>query len=247
MTGAAIPLFEINPALDRAGLAAAFARDGCVQVGDVLTERTAREIRRILAEETPWGLSWQAGTALPPEHVRPQAMAARTPAERAAIGEALARAMAGSDYGFAYGAYPMVDAYQQRWDPGHPLDLVLEHLNDAPFLDLARAITGLPALVKADAQATLYGPGQFLARHSDSHVGEGWRVAYVLHLTAAEWRPEWGGHLVFFDEAGDVTGGFRPRFNSLNLFTVPRWHAVTYVPPFAPVGRYAITGWLRDR
>ena len=37
------------------------------------------------------------------------------------------------------------------------------------------------------------------------------------------------------------------RFNTLNMFTVAQPHNVTYVPPFAPVGRYAITGWFRDR
>jgi Rps23 Pro-64 3,4-dihydroxylase Tpa1-like proline 4-hydroxylase len=123
---------------------------------------------------------------------------------------------------------------------------LIELINDEPFLDLARAVTGLAQLTKADGQATLFAQGQFLAAHDDSHVAEGWRVAYVLNLCALDWRPEWGGYLLFYDDEGDVVAGFRPRFNTLNLFLVPQRHAVTFVPPFAPVGRYAITGWFRD-
>ncbi|OZA59360.1 MAG: hypothetical protein B7X78_08485 [Sphingomonadales bacterium 39-62-4] len=83
--------------------------------------------------------------------------------------------------------------------------------------------------------------------HNDSHVMEGWRVAYVLNLTSADWQPDWGGYLNFLDEDGDVICGWKPRFNTLNLLRVPQLHQVTYVPPFAPRARYAITGWLRDR
>ena len=126
-------------------------------------------------------------------------------------------------------------------------DIVLEHINDTPFLDLVRAVTGIEELIKADAQATLYAPGHFLGRHDDSHVGEGWRIAYVLSLCDGEWRLDWGGYLNFLDAQGDVIAGYKPRFNALNLFAVPQRHQVTYVAPFAPVARFAITGWFRDR
>jgi Rps23 Pro-64 3,4-dihydroxylase Tpa1-like proline 4-hydroxylase len=101
--------------------------------------------------------------------------------------------------------------------------------------------------VKGDAQATLYGPNHFLSMHDDSHMAEGWRVAYVMNFCGADWRPDWGGYLMFYDEHGDAVAGFRPRFNALNMFRVPQKHNVTYVPPFAPVARFAITGWFRDR
>ena len=244
--GATIPLFEVNPALDRAGLCAAFVREGRVQVRDVLSMRTAEEIHRILSADTPWGLSWQAGGNAP-EHVRPNDLAGRLPAERAEIGKSLSVAMSGTGYGFAYSAYPMVDAYTGQWHPGHPLDLILEHVNDEPFLDLVREITSLPNLVKADAQATLFGPANFLSRHNDTHLSEGRRIAYVLNFTREPWREDWGGYLVFFDGQGDIVAGYKPRFNTLNMFAVPQWHSVTYVPPFAPRGRFAITGWFRDR
>jgi Rps23 Pro-64 3,4-dihydroxylase Tpa1-like proline 4-hydroxylase len=241
-----VPLFEINPNLDHASLARRFRADGRVQIRNVLTEETAREVRRILARQTPWGLAWRAGPD-GPHFVRQEDRTKLSVDAAALISSKLTAAAQGGQYAFVYSAYPMLDAYRGRWDRGGPHDLLLEYLNEDAFLGFVREVTGIAGLCKADAQATLYAPGQFLAPHDDSHVAEGWRVAYVLSLATDDWRPEWGGYLAFYDEGGDIVAGFRPRFNALNLFAVPQRHDVTYVPPFSPLGRYAITGWLRDR
>ncbi|HEX8192449.1 MAG TPA: 2OG-Fe(II) oxygenase family protein [Allosphingosinicella sp.] len=244
MTGE-IPLFEINPGLQRARLAETFARDRRVQVRDLLTEPAARTIHRVLSRETPWGLAWRAGDD-GPNSLRRHEIAQRQ-AELPAITGKISQAMRGRDYAFAYAHYPILTAYQEDWGEHEALRLLMEHINDEPLMNLVREITGIESLVKADAQATLYGPNHFLAAHDDSHVAEGWQVAYVMHFCAEDWRPDWGGYLLFYDEAGDVVAGFRPRFNALNLFRVPQRHSVSYVPSFAPVGRFAITGWFRDR
>ncbi len=242
----AIPLFEINPELNRTALSERFARDRRIQIRNVLTDRTAREVHGILSRQTPWGLSWQAGAEGPAYVPRPE-LTGMSGQQNAELSGKIGNAMRGDDYAFAYSSYPILDAYLDRKDPGGPHDLLIEHINDEPFLTLVRDVTGLPELRKADAQATLYAPNNFLSLHIDSHVAEGWRIAYVLNLTAGEWRPDWGGYLLFFDEDGDVVAGYRPRFNALNLFAVPQKHSVSYVPPFAPVARYALTGWVRDR
>lgn len=245
MTGP-ITLFEINPALDRVKLAADFARNRRIQIREVLTEGAATTIHRVLTRETPWGLAWQAGDGRPTQ-IRREELARFSGDDRAKMERDIVTAMRGRDYAFAYMHYHLVEAYLGKWNPGGVHDLLLEHINDEPFLDLVRAVTGMPELVKADGQATLYAPGQFLAQHDDSHVAQGWRVAYVLNFAPDDWRPEWGGYLLFHDADGDIIQGFRPRFNALNLFAVPQKHSVSYVPPFAPVGRFAITGWFRDR
>jgi Rps23 Pro-64 3,4-dihydroxylase Tpa1-like proline 4-hydroxylase len=239
-------LLDLNPALDRAALAASFTRDRRVQVRDVLTKDSARTVHRILAKETPWGLAWQAG-ARGPERFRSAALAEMSVAEHQSRADAVTATMQGTDYAFSYASYPMVEAYVGKWNPDGPHDLLLEYLNDRPVMDLVRQISGMPDLVKADAQATLYRPNQFLAVHNDANSVVGRRLAYVLNLCAGDWRPEWGGYLNFYDDSGDVIAGYRPRFNALNLFAVPQRHSVTFVPPFAPVARYAITGWFRDR
>ena len=241
-----IPLFEINPALDRPALAADFAATGRVQIRGLLTQPAAQTIHRVLSRETPWGLAWQAGSD-GPNSLRRQQLARASQQDMAAISAKVGSAMRGRDYAFAYGQYPILTAYQERWREHPALDLLMEHINAEPMMDLVRDVTGIPELVKADAQATLYGPNQFLALHDDSHVAEGWQVAYVMNFCAEDWRPEWGGYLMFYDEEGDVVAGFRPRFNALNMFRVPQKHNVSYVPPFAPAARFAITGWFRDR
>jgi SM-20-related protein len=246
-TMSAKTLFELNPAIDRAAMAARFAATGRVQVRDVLTEASARELQMVLARGTDWGMAVGAGEAKPRSF---RGAETRTPTGAQALQQAAKSAQdhtAQGEYGFRFAHYPILDALQQGWDPGGPHEILLEHLNAPEFMTLARAITGIDQLFKADAQATLFAPNHYLGRHIDSHVAEGWEVAYVLNLARDDWHPDWGGHLLFLDEDGDVTEGFRPRFNALNLFRVPQPHLVSYVPPFAPIGRLAVTGWLRSK
>ena len=240
------PLFEINPSLDSEAIARRFADQRRVQIRNILTSETAREVREVLGRGTPWGLAWHAGSD-GPHGLRAEEVAEMAASTRAKIGAEIERAAAAGEYAFAYAQYRILDAYLEKWAPDGVHDLLLEYINSEPFLDLVRKVTGFPDLIKADAQATLYGPGHFLSMHNDSHVAEGWKVAYVLNLGPDEWKPDWGGYLLFFDSDGDVIQGFRPRFNSLNLFAVPQDHSVSYVPPFAPVGRFALTGWFRNR
>lgn len=242
-------LFEINPDIDRNACAQRFARHGRVQVRDVLTRETAEEIRTVMLRGTPWSMAVLTGESrAKPRTFRHHELA--TPAGAQEVNRATMAAHEASstgDYAFRYAHYPIVDALNERWEPDGPYEILLEHLNAPDFLGLAREITGIRELVKADGQATLFAPNHYLGRHSDSHVAEGWRVAYVLNLAPDDWHPDWGGYLTFLNDDGDIVEGFRPRFNALNLFAVPQTHLVTYVAPFAPVGRFAITGWLRDR
>jgi Rps23 Pro-64 3,4-dihydroxylase Tpa1-like proline 4-hydroxylase len=241
-----IPLFDLDPKLDRVAAAARFAAEGRVQVRDFLTPAAASTIHQVLSRETPWGLAWRAGGNGPTARRR-QELATTSATELQKVNVDLAAAMRAGDYAFLYAQYRMLDAYQEGWREHEALDLLVEHINSEPLLNLVRDITGVRELVKGDAQATLYAPNHFLAVHDDSHVAEGWRIAYVMNFCAEEWRPDWGGYLLFFDEDGDVVAGFKPRFNALNMFRVPARHNVSYVPPFAPVARFAITGWFRDR
>lgn len=241
-----ITLFEVNPALDHADLSRRFAAEQRLQVRDVLTPRAAEAIHDILENQTRWGVAWQAGRE-GPAGIRAEEIACMSVADQQAIGRKVHDTMRGEGYAFIYSQYRVLDAYLQQWDSGSPYDLLLEHINAPEFLDFVRTISGMDNLIKADAQATLYRPGQFLALHDDLGTkDENRKLAYVLNMTREPWRPDWGGYLLFYDAAGDVVTGFRPRFNALNIFMVPQRHNVTYVPPFAPVGRYTITGWFRD-
>jgi Rps23 Pro-64 3,4-dihydroxylase Tpa1-like proline 4-hydroxylase len=61
-----------------------------------------------------------------------------------------------------------------------------------------------------------------------------------------DWQADWGGLLQFFDESGQVTESFVPRYNTLSLFRVPQLHAVSLVAPWAERPRFGITGWFQS-
>jgi SM-20-related protein len=238
------PLFVINPALDRSALAAAFAADGRSQIRDVLTPESAMAIARLLANETPWGISWQAGSD-GPHKLRAEAAARLSQAEWQAIYGKLGAAQAAGDFAFIYTQYQAYDAYREGWTAGPRHDQLFTDINSPAMLDLVREVTALAQIKWADAQATLFVQQQFLSLHQDIS-DQGWLVAFVFSFAAVEWSPDWGGYLNFFDDDGDIIHGYRPRFNSLNMFLVPRHHSVSYVPGFAPAERFAVTGWFRE-
>lgn len=197
-----------------------------------------------LRSEVPWGLAYELGGRA--QYLDSGALASIQPDTMADIEQRI-RGEAIHGFQYRYFNYPILDAYLEKW-PNEValLHTFLEFINGPQWLSLAWQVTGLKELTKCDAQASLYAPNCFLHRHSDEKSSEGWRIAYVLGLTR-EWRPEYGGTLQFLDEAGNTTLGVLPKFNTLNLFAVPRWHMVTHVSPYAPTGRYAITGWFRDK
>ncbi|MEO5866123.1 MAG: 2OG-Fe(II) oxygenase family protein [Sphingomonas sp.] len=238
-------LLTLNPALDVSALAKSFASDQRLQIRDILIDEAAIALHQILLSETPWALAWKA-KGQPPSLTRTDPRDHPTHGAEQ-IEKLLADSMGEGGDAFAYMMYPLVTAYLEEWSPGGALAKLLEDLNSSPLLDFVRKVTGISGLVKADGQATLYRPGQFLALHNDYDPSLSRRVAYVLNLCAMDWRPDWGGYLNFFDESGDIVAGFRPRFNALNLFAVPQRHNVSYVPPYAPAERFAVTGWFFDK
>lgn len=239
-------LFALNPELDVAAIAAELAANRLVQVENALAPAAADALWDVLHRMTPYGLAW-AGDGQPGgAFVPPEAMQRLSPQDKAAMGNAAAQAAAGGRFAFLYGQYPLVESYNQQWHPGHPLYQVIEQVNGPELLGFARAVSGHADIIRADAQASLYAAGHFLTEHDDFMASEGRRLAYVLHMTR-DWRPDWGGNLNFLDAAGNISRGFMPRFNTLNLFMVPMRHQVSVVAAFAPRGRYAITGWFRNR
>lgn len=203
---------------------------------------SADRIEAALKTATPWGLSLSdaagRGEWLSPQTL--QAMGRDGVTARAQ--KALAAARTG--FGLSFLSYPIIDALVAGREPGHPTHRLVELLNEAGTRDFCAAVVGEVGITKIDAQATLFRPGDYLALHDDTGVGER-RAAYTIGLTR-DWRPDWGGQLLFHDAAGDVPRGFQPRFNVLTLFKTPQWHSVATVAPYAGVPRLSIKGWLRD-
>jgi Rps23 Pro-64 3,4-dihydroxylase Tpa1-like proline 4-hydroxylase len=175
--------------------------------------------------------------------VHPLQVAAIDASAREAIATGIA---AGAQRGFqyAYDNYPVGDIAAS----GGALPPLLAGIHDlitggrlAAFM---RDLTGDARIVSADLQATRYRAGHFLTTHDDKLEGKHRLYAYVLSLTR-DWRPEFGGLLLFHAENGGVEHGLVPGFNVLNVFRVPRPHSVSQVATFAPGFRYSLTGWLK--
>ena len=132
-----------------------------------------------------------------------------------------------------------------RPEPDNPLHQYLEFMNRDEMLGFMRRHRGIEEIIRSDAQAACYSAGHFLSVHDDAANYQPRRLAYVFGFTKG-WQPDWGGYLQFFDQAGDIKAGLLPKFNVLNVFAVPQYHAVSPVSPAAPAARYSITGWFLD-
>ncbi|WP_425985047.1 2OG-Fe(II) oxygenase [Brevundimonas sp. TWP1-2-1b1] len=232
---------QLNPRLDPRDYAAAYARDGMVQVPDLLEEASAEWLELALEHDTAWRLSLktpEGGKLLSPQEMQTLG--------RDAIGAKMQKALAeGRDgFSFLYLAYPIITTLLTGEDEGHATHALLQFFNDIPFTTFAKAVTGETSVTKIDAQATWFRPGDFLTQHDDTGVGER-RAAYTLGLSR-DWRPDWGGQLMFHDANGDIERGFKPGFNVWTVFKTPRMHSVAPVAAYAGGKRRSITGWLRD-
>lgn len=231
---------RLNDALDRTELAAAYARDGHVQIRDFLDPVSAEALERSLLGEDAWLQLVNSGDKL---FELPRGVRAGFSAERvAALGTAVDEA---ARWGFQYRfeVLRVPDDAAARAASSRPIDAFAAFLSSGPVLDLLHAISGDERATFADAQATRYGPGDFLTGHDDDVEGKNRVAAYVYGLTR-RWRTEWGGLLLFHESDGNVRG-IVPGFNRLSFFRVPQPHSVSQVTSFAGASRLSVTGWLR--
>ncbi len=232
--------FQLNSALDISALAAAYSEKKRLHIPAILAPESAERLYNVLTREIPWGFAYSDGG---PKFHRAEDWAAMSKDQRDAI-LVQVNEQAANGFQYSYDCYPMLDAYLQGWGQVPSLDRFLDFINSPTVLDFVRKLTGRPDIIKGDAQATRYGPGQFLKFHTDD-VTEEYRVAAFVFNFTPKWDPDWGGLLQFYNQNWDVTDALLPRFNALNVFTVPQNHAVSYVADYAAGHRYAITGWFR--
>ena len=219
-------------------LATRYAADDRLRLDNVLSADVAEKVHASVAA-LPFDLIFHAGGS--GRVAAADELERLSPAQRAQLSDEVSR-QAAKGVGFLYAGYRM-EGERLQAAPGLLRDL-LASMN-GELLERVREITGIKTLVQADGQYTRYEAGHFLTRHSDAVAAEHRRVAYVLNFSKA-WHPDWGGLLQFYSPEGEPRDAWTPRFNSLALFDVRHIHAVTYVAPFAPSPRLALTGWFRD-
>ncbi len=231
--------FAINPELDRAAIREAYERDGRVRIFNLLSEG-AVELYEHLNARTDWiHLITTDGERL---ELDPEEKAEISKRRWARI-EAESHERVRRAFQYRYYGLRVPSPREEK----KQTDLVTEFarlMRSEPMLDLLREVTGHDAVTFTDGQATAYDVGDFLTGHDDNVHGKNRLCAYVYGLTPY-WRVEYGGILLFHGENDRTVEGQVPRFNTLDLFKVPRQHSVSMITPAAPHRRFTITGWLR--
>mgnify|MGYP000010466225 CR=1 FL=1 len=233
---------RLNPALKARDYREAFRRDGFVQVPNIFEPDLAQGLAEMLERSMPWDLALSTADNGYEVLTRAQLSALGSEAVGSRLQAVSERASKG--FGFVYLAYPMISAVLEGRDPGHPIHALTHWINSREFLDFGQEIIEAEDVIKADAQATLYRPGDFLTLHDDDKPGADRRAAYTIGFTR-QWRSDWGGQLLFHEKDGSIRRGHLPNFNSLNLFKVPQDHSVAPVAPYATAPRLSVVGWLR--
>jgi Rps23 Pro-64 3,4-dihydroxylase Tpa1-like proline 4-hydroxylase len=231
--------FRINRALDVAALARTYQDEGRVRVENLLEEGPL-ELLDYFQNSRDWihVINTENGVL----ELDGDDKAAMTAEEWSAMEE---QAHERARHGFQY-RYEALRVPEQH-ELGEQRDLVAEFarlMGSTAMVDLLRGITGTSGLAFTDGQATAYGHGDFLTGHDDDVAGKGRIAAYVYGLTPG-WRIEWGGLLLFHSDRERRATALAPRFNTLDLFSVPQQHSVSLVTPAAAHRRFAVTGWLR--
>jgi Predicted proline hydroxylase len=225
-------------AADRAR--AAFERFGWARIAPFLRVEDAVAIEAHLRQRTDWRQHLNQGEKL--FELDRETRASFPPEKAAALDKAVFR-NASEGFQFRFEGLRLPDAAAARAADTSLLG-ALGRLLDAPAtLDLFRHVCNDRRIRFADAQATLYAPGDFLTEHDDDVAGKNRIAAWTLGLNP-RWSIDWGGLLHLMDDEGQATA-LVPGFNLLTVFRVPRRHSVSLVSPAAPVGRLGITGWLR--
>lgn len=229
--------YALSPDLDVAALRAAYEATGRLQIKDVLDPLSAQALAAALDAEQDWlrSVRLKSGSFSAPLKGREPVQAMHAKWIEEARVDADDPAM---QYMFDVRRLSAERAF--GLERGDQLNAFYDFVNGPEFLAFGAAITG-DEPVACEAQATRYRHGDLLTLHSDRDSHSRRLSAWVFNLTR-EWRPEWGG-LLLFHEGSRVVDGFNPVFNSLSLFKVPMDHSVTQVTDFAPRDRLAISGW----
>ncbi|MBT7951122.1 MAG: hypothetical protein HN764_05830 [Gammaproteobacteria bacterium] len=231
---------EINPAVDPVELGKELQHFGRLQIKNFLTEDSAEMMHRWLLENKSWYLAYNDGDNF---YESPMADIQQAPADQRKQMMNNIYQRATKQFQYLFIQYYITQAIKLGEDEGHPMHQVHDWINEQSNLDFMRTLTGESAIQKADSYASCYSPGHFLTQHEDHHETHDRVAAYVISMTKT-WDVNWGGHLAFYDELGNIEQAFIPSFNCLNIFLIPQRHAVQSVAPFAGANRISYLGWL---
>jgi SM-20-related protein len=233
----------LNASIDTETAKAQFAFQRRVNIPDFFTVETADRIHRCLMTATPWGFAYLDGEERRIMHRRELESITRSRSDR--IAKTITAQAGAGNTSYGYFCYPIFDAVKSGWNMELALHAVYENLNQAPLQDLVKAISGKKNIALAECEATLFSHQHFATSRRETitpaRTSNARRIAFALNFTR-DWREDYGGYLQFYSKNGDICQAYKPSFNSLTLFETPQDHSISYVAPFASIGRLTISG-----
>ncbi len=229
---------DIDGGFDLSQAAAVFQTHGHVRIASIMPHDKATSMAEAVDGLQGWQLSYGAMEGV--GRANPQDIPSWAEDTRRAFNQTLVESARRGE-GFAYFSAPLTAGETSPALP-QPIATLGNDLMDGALLQFLQGLTGLSGVTGVDASATQFRPGHYLTRHTDSPRGQNRKLAFVLGLTR-NWHPDWGGLLQFYHPDGTPNLAFAPGFNTLDLFSVDKVHAVTYVAPYAGGPRSAISGW----
>jgi SM-20-related protein len=133
------------------------------------------------------------------------------------------------DMGFGHWNVVLSDSKIERDDIYHEVAPCIQRLWD--YIQ-PRFMPTTPTLVRAYANAHTYGIEGYI--HRDSKFMED-QTAVIYY--EKDWRPEWAGETVFFDDSEDVIKAILPRYGRLSVFPAAIPHCGRGVSRICPVAR----------
>jgi len=231
----------INPELNPKELNKIYQDKGRLQVANFFTEDTAKYLLKLVLENKTWNLAYNNGNNFYESPIS-ELEKLTTLQKKNFMNQIFANAS--DSFQYVFFQYYISQAIELEEEPGHPLHQINTFLNSNYYLDFMRELTGEPLITKADSYASMYDKEHFLTQHDDLHQKHDRVAACVFNLTQ-RWNRNWGGHLAFFDDKGNIEQAFIPIFNTLNILSIPQQHAVQQVTPFAKEKRYSLLSWLQ--
>ena len=211
---------------------------GRIRVAPAIEPVAAQALRQELTDSAAWVRTMRQGST--ERELDADTLATLAPSHLAAI-ENLARQGDDTVFRFLHDAIRIPKDAAIRRERGMLLDMCSEALNAPAMLDLIGELTGTEVR-SFRGDATRYLPGHFLTTHNDGRRHGKRVLAFVLNLS--DWHIDWGGLMLFHDDFGDAKCAWTPRFNSVNLFSVPQFHSVSCVTPLARAPRLTVSGWF---
>lgn len=234
-----LPEILLNSDIDPDNFAATLQDQGHVQIHNFFSEETAARLLGLIKANKTWYVAYNDGDNY---YESPLQDFNNMPANLKQRFMNNIYSRAGSNFQYLFNQYYITQAIEKGEEIGNPIHIMHEFVNADPFMGFMKKLTGDNKIKYIESFVSAYRPGHFLTNHDDTHDKNDRVVAYTIGMTK-NWQKDWGGHLAFFDDDGNVTKALLPSYNTLSVFLVPQPHAVQFVAPFAQDSRVSFLGW----